>query len=78
LLAVQRHERDFQVMRRGDVHGVGAAEPDVGGQLCSQAPQPAVEGHKAQFAYPQQHLNSLMRKFGVPRSSRDGSGNLGK
>ena len=31
LLAVQRHERDIQVMRRGDVRGVGAAEPDLGG-----------------------------------------------
>ena len=39
------------------------------GELCGRAPQPAVEGHEAQFGESQEHLNGPTRELRLPRSS---------
>jgi hypothetical protein len=76
LLAVQGYERDIQMMRSRDVHSVGATEPNLGGQFCGGAPQPAVEGHQAKFGESQEHVNSLARELRLTHSSRKRSGHF--
>jgi hypothetical protein len=78
LLTIPRDKREAQVIRGGHVHGIGAAEADLGGDVGRRASQPTVDGYQTQRGESQERPNRLVSKRGVPRSSRDRSRRFGQ